>query len=161
MSGAVWRKWQVILLGLKFVNLEILSTSFIDFLYDKLEELSQDLWALKGWGDLWSHQWSFQFILKLGSTRDWNTPTRSCLMFIVWRFDESFLHNNELEILWHCFLCGSHAKFANFHYSKAGNVCIQKDPFASILCIQNEKYCVLDAMTRSGYNTALPLCVRD
>ena len=65
MSGAVWRKWQVILLGLKFVNLEILSTSFIDFLYDKLEELSQDLWALKGWGDLWSHQWSFLFILKL------------------------------------------------------------------------------------------------
>ena len=38
----------MILLGLKFVNLEILSTSFIDFLYDKLEELSQDLWALKG-----------------------------------------------------------------------------------------------------------------
>ena len=34
-----------LLLGLKFVKLEILSTSFIDFLYDELGELSQDLWV--------------------------------------------------------------------------------------------------------------------
>ena len=36
-----------LLLGLKFVELEIISTSPIYFLYDKSGELSQDLWALK------------------------------------------------------------------------------------------------------------------
>ena len=34
-----------LLLGLKFVELEILSTSFIDFLYEELGELRSDLWA--------------------------------------------------------------------------------------------------------------------
>ena len=38
MGSAVWRNWQVILLGLKFVKQEILSTPFIDFYY-KLGEL--------------------------------------------------------------------------------------------------------------------------
>ena len=32
-------------LELKFVELEILSTSFIDFLYEELGELRSDLWA--------------------------------------------------------------------------------------------------------------------
>ena len=36
-----------LLLGLKFVKLEILSTSFIDFLYDKLGELSSRSLGLK------------------------------------------------------------------------------------------------------------------
>ena len=34
-----------LLLGLKFVRLEILLPSFIDFLYKELGELSQDFWA--------------------------------------------------------------------------------------------------------------------
>ena len=34
-----------LLVGLMFVKLEILSTSFIDFLYDNLGELGQDLWV--------------------------------------------------------------------------------------------------------------------
>ena len=36
-----------LLLGLKFVKLEILSTSFIIFVFDKLEDEVQDLWALE------------------------------------------------------------------------------------------------------------------
>ena len=37
-----------LLLGLKFVKLEILSTSFIDFLYDELGELRSKSLDLKG-----------------------------------------------------------------------------------------------------------------
>ena len=37
-----------LLLELKFVKLEILSTSFIDFLYDKLGELRSRSLGLKG-----------------------------------------------------------------------------------------------------------------
>ena len=37
-----------LLLGLKFVKLEILSTSFIDFLYDKLGELRSRSLDLRG-----------------------------------------------------------------------------------------------------------------
>ena len=41
-----------LLLGLKFVRLEILSTSFIDFLYDKLGELRSGSLGLKGLTEL-------------------------------------------------------------------------------------------------------------
>ena len=41
-----------LLLGLKFVKLEILSTSFIDFLYDKLGELRLRSLGLKRLGEI-------------------------------------------------------------------------------------------------------------
>ena len=39
MSSAVWSLGGDLLLGLKFVKQEIISTSLIDFLYDKLGAL--------------------------------------------------------------------------------------------------------------------------
>ena len=43
-----WKFAGDLLLGLKFVKVEILSTSPIDFLYDKLRELSSKYLCLKG-----------------------------------------------------------------------------------------------------------------
>ena len=49
MGSAIWRNWQVA----KVDKLEILPSPFKDFLYEKLGELGQDLWANKGLKNTW------------------------------------------------------------------------------------------------------------
>ena len=64
-GNAVWGNWKVIFCWAKVLKLDILSTSFLDFLYDKLGELRSRSLRLKGF-KIHLHQQSCLFLPPVG-----------------------------------------------------------------------------------------------